>query len=121
MSKAPKTTKAIRDFFLDEDPPRTAQAPRSAKSPKRQASRGPQKPSVPLLPADERYLCDRAVAVRFGVSRQTVGRWAKSRARFPKPVVISTGTTRWLLSDLMAYELELQEAPSRGYGSEGAV
>ena len=56
MSKAPKTTKAIRDFFLDEDPPRTAQAPRSAKSPKRQASRGSQKPSVPLLPADERYL-----------------------------------------------------------------
>lgn len=121
MSKAPKTTKAIRDFFLDEDPPREAKAPRGAKPSKKQASSEPQQCSVPLLPEDERYLCDRVVAARFGVSRQTVWRWAKGCARFPKPVVISPGTTRWLLSDLIAYEWELQEGPSRGSGSEGAV
>ncbi len=121
MSKAPKTTKAIRDLFLEGEPPREAAAPLSAKTSRKQALRGHRKRSVPILPEDERYLCDRVVAARFGVSRQTVWRWAKSSARFPKPVVISPGTTRWLLSDLIAYELELQEASSRDSGSEGAV
>ena len=121
MSKAPKTTKAIRDLFIEREPPREAAAPRSPKTSRKQASSGPQKRSVPLRLEDERYLCDRAVAARFGVSRQTVWRWAKSSAKFPKPVVISPGTTRWLLSDLIAYELELRGGPQRGSSSEGAV
>ena len=55
MSKAPKTTQAIRDLFLVGNPPRTAQAPRSAQTSKRQASRGRQKPSVPPGSQDQMH------------------------------------------------------------------
>jgi predicted DNA-binding transcriptional regulator AlpA len=63
---------------------------------------GPLKPSA-LDPVDERFLTDKAVGGRFEVSRQTVWRWVQ-QGIFPAPVVISPGTTRWRLSDLLSFE-----------------
>ena len=44
-----------------------------------------------------------AVAQRYGVSRATVWRWAQ-HDKFPKPVKLSPGCTRWKLSDVEAWE-----------------
>jgi prophage regulatory protein len=53
----------------------------------------------------EQFLTDRAVSARYAIARETVWRWAKD-GRLPAPLKIQ-GTTRWRLSDLMAYEKEL--------------
>jgi len=39
----------------------------------------------------------------FGVSLQTLWRWTKTIPEFPKPVMVSPDTPRWLASDLEAY------------------
>ncbi|QRM53799.1 hypothetical protein [Sinorhizobium sp. BG8] len=81
-------------------------------------------PSVPLLgsvpnpsaksrkasPADdERYLSVREVADRYSVSIQTVWRHTKLNPDFPKPTKVLSGSTRWKLRDLVAYEARRQE------------
>lgn len=58
----------------------------------------------PMAVGAERYLTVRDVAQRFAVSIQTVWRWAKDRPEFPNPVELSPGTTRWRISDLIAFE-----------------
>lgn len=63
----------------------------------------------PMAVEAERYLTVRDVAQRFAVSVQTVWRWAKERPEFPKPVELSPGTTRWRMSDLIAFEGGLSE------------
>lgn len=67
------------------------------------AKRGVATPK-PVAEEAERYLTVRDVARRFAVSVQTVWRWAKERSEFPKPVELSPGTTRWRMSDLIAFE-----------------
>jgi predicted DNA-binding transcriptional regulator AlpA len=57
--------------------------------------------------AGECFLSDLDVAKRYGVSRPTVWRWRKTNPDFPDPVLISPGTTRWKLSDLLAFEARL--------------
>ncbi len=49
------------------------------------------------------HLSDRAVAFRFEISRATVWRWVKEN-KFPKPIKLSAGSTRWKLSDIEAWE-----------------
>ena len=51
------------------------------------------------------YLSDKQLAERFGISRTTVWRWAKSYSRFPKPVSLGPGVTRWRLEDIETWEL----------------
>jgi predicted DNA-binding transcriptional regulator AlpA len=58
--------------------------------------------------ADEVFLPVREVAKRFFVSVQTIWRWKKEWADFPKPVEITAGTTRWRLSDLVEFERKLR-------------
>lgn len=71
---------------------------------------------------DERHLPVKVVAERFSVSGQPIWRWLKENSRFPKPYRISRGCTRWRLSEIVAYELELRTHeqdgpdPSRGRG-----
>ena len=45
------------------------------------------------------YQSDKQVAYRFVVSRATIWRWVKE-GKFPKPVKLSPGCTRWKLSDV---------------------
>ena len=50
------------------------------------------------------YLSDKQVAERYSVTRQTVWRWSRERADFPKAANPSPGCTRWKLADLEAWE-----------------
>jgi predicted DNA-binding transcriptional regulator AlpA len=50
------------------------------------------------------YLSDTQVAIRYGVSRQTVWRWAATDETFPNSIKLSPGCTRWRLSDIEAWE-----------------
>ncbi|MFD2738037.1 helix-turn-helix transcriptional regulator [Sulfitobacter aestuarii] len=66
----------------------------------------------PLLPAaEERYLKDREVAARYGISRQTVWR-RKKNGQLPPPVKIAPHSTRWKLSTLMEFERRFNREPT---------
>lgn len=56
-------------------------------------------PPIPSI-----YLSDAQVAKRYGVSRQTVWRWAGSDKTFPKPIKLSPGCTRFSLASIEAWE-----------------
>ena len=51
------------------------------------------------------YITDRAVAERYQVSRATIWRWAQGK-RFPDPIKLSSGCTRWRLADIEKWENE---------------
>lgn len=51
-----------------------------------------------------KYLSDKQVAERYGVTVPTVWRWHKSDPAFPRAIKLSTGTTRWKLSEIEAWE-----------------
>lgn len=48
-------------------------------------------------------ITDREVAAMLGVSRDTVWRWTRNKADFPKPSRIGDNATRWLASEVLAY------------------
>lgn len=50
------------------------------------------------------YLSDLQIARRYGVHRTTMWRWVKANPNFPKPVALSSGCTRWKLSEIIAWE-----------------
>lgn len=56
----------------------------------------------------EKMLPDKLVARRYHVSRITIWRWSKKGEGFPSPVIVSEGVTRWLISDLDAYDAVLR-------------
>jgi len=58
----------------------------------------------PFGGVDKRFLTDKQVGARYGVSRAAVWRWLAAYPDFPKPIAITPGTTRWRLSEIMAYE-----------------
>ncbi len=49
------------------------------------------------------FLSDSQLAGRYGVHRATLWRWAQT-GKFPKPVRLSPGCTRWKLSEIEAWE-----------------
>ena len=51
------------------------------------------------------YLNVTRVAERYGVSTDTIWRWSRNGA-MPKPFKLSSGSTRWLLSDLVHHEAQ---------------
>lgn len=59
--------------------------------------------------SSDQLLTDRDVAKRYRVQKQTVWRWAKSSASFPKPFKIE-GTTRWSSHELDDYDRKAKEA-----------
>lgn len=56
-------------------------------------------------PRTAAYLSDRDLAVRYGISRPTVWRWA-GNGTLPAPVKLSEGCTRWRVSDIEARDAE---------------
>jgi prophage regulatory protein len=52
-----------------------------------------------------RYLTDRDVAHRYGTSRVTPWRWARAGI-IPPPVKIGPSTTRWVESELDAWDFK---------------
>lgn len=57
-------------------------------------------------PANTLYLSVEQVALRFGVSKDSIWRW-KRRGDFPAPVKLGGTTTRWRLSDIEEWEGKL--------------
>lgn len=53
-----------------------------------------------------KFLSDKQVAARYSVSRATIWRWV-ANGKFPEPIKLSEGCTRWRLSDVEAFEAEL--------------
>ena len=59
------------------------------------------------------YISDIAVAERYQVSRATIWRWTQFK-RFPDPVKLSAGCTRWSLSDIEIWEKQQrQQCPGK--------
>jgi len=50
------------------------------------------------------YLTDNDLAARYRIHRVTVWRWQNSQPGFPKAIKLTTGCTRWKLSDVEAWE-----------------
>ncbi len=69
-------------------------------------------PSGYIAPSteDEKYLSVKEVANRYSSSIPTIWRWAKEDEAFPKPHIIRPGTSRWRMSDLLAFENRNLEA-----------
>jgi prophage regulatory protein len=59
------------------------------------------------MTAEKTYLTVNEVAARLNVSVSSVWRWKRDGA-FPSAVRVGTGSTRWRLSDIEAWEAELQ-------------
>jgi len=57
------------------------------------------------------YLSDKTIASRYEVGRATVWRWVQE-AKFPAPIKLSAGCTRWKLSDIEAWENSQKENAS---------
>lgn len=49
------------------------------------------------------YLSDKQLAERYGVGRATVWRWVAA-GKFPKPIKLSPGCTRWQKSVVDQHE-----------------
>lgn len=65
------------------------------------------------LRPDETFLTVDQVAKRYAVSKSTIWRWAKRRKGFPAPFEIAEGTTRWALSELIAFDRNLRRRVAR--------
>lgn len=52
-----------------------------------------------------RYARDTEIAARYGISRNSVWRWAKE-GRLPSTVKLGPGVTRWRLADIEQWEAE---------------
>ena len=55
--------------------------------------------------SNDTYLSVKQLAVRFNTHRGTIWRWVQA-GRFPAPVRLTPGCTRWKSSDVEAWEAE---------------
>lgn len=55
------------------------------------------------VPALRQFNSVKHLAARYDVTPNTVWRWART-GKMPKPVTLGEATTRWKLSDLLAWE-----------------
>jgi len=64
-----------------------------------------EKKAAPPITPSSTHASDLQLAEKFSVSRATIWRWV-ANGKFPKPVKLSEGCTRWRLSDVEAFETE---------------
>jgi prophage regulatory protein len=57
------------------------------------------------------YIDVRALAARWGVGVSTIWRWAKD-GTIPKPVQLGAGATRWVMAEIVQYEVACLERRS---------
>ncbi|MDA7551577.1 hypothetical protein N8760_07165 [Rhodobacteraceae bacterium] len=55
---------------------------------------------------DKKWLTDRELASRYGVSRTWIWNQARREPKFPKPVKFSNGTTRFSVEKADQYDAE---------------
>ena len=61
----------------------------------------------------ETFLSDINLALRWGVSRQTVWRWHRLNPEFPRSVKLSSQITRWRMTEIAAWEANRNGARAR--------
>jgi len=49
-------------------------------------------------------------AVRYGVTKATIWRWAGNKSGFPRPRRLGSNCSRWKLEELVEWELSLETA-----------
>ena len=81
-----------------------------SKKPKAKTARTYRGVKVPThTPGDAPLFLDApAVAIRYGIARETVVRW-ESTGRLPPSIKFGHRTTRWRLADLLKFEQEAAE------------
>jgi predicted DNA-binding transcriptional regulator AlpA len=55
------------------------------------------------------YLSDKDLSDRYHITRNTVWRWHRERADFPRAVKLSPNCTRWKLSEITDWEASKAE------------
>jgi prophage regulatory protein len=50
-----------------------------------------------------KYLSDKKLAERYDTHRATIWRWVRE-GKLPKPVKLTSGSTRWSIADLEQWE-----------------
>ena len=56
-----------------------------------------------------KWLCDKDLAARYGVSRISIWRWARD-GKIPKPRKIAANTSRWLASEIDEHDQKIIDA-----------
>lgn len=98
MAKTSPSFKQMQGDLFDVDP----QPEKPSQSNKPKAKKIKRSQAVAIA---SRFLSIDDVAKRYGVGNSTVWRWIKKDDRFPAPVKLSPGTSRWLESELLEFEL----------------
>lgn len=62
----------------------------------------------------QKFLSDRQVAARYGVTRTSIWRWLKTLEAFPEPIKLSEGCSRWTLLSLLNWEHKCAERQKGG-------
>jgi prophage regulatory protein len=62
----------------------------------------------PKVEEGDRYVNVSFVAERFSCSKQCIWRWVRE-GHMPRPIKLGCNMTRWLLSDLRAWEAQRRE------------
>lgn len=64
------------------------------------------------------FLRDIEVAHRYNISRPTIWRWVK-QGKFPKPLKLAGGSSRWKLKDLENWEqIQSEKQDNRNHPQE---
>ena len=63
---------------------------------------------VPLVNT-QKYADVQALAARYDVNPSTIWRWVQA-GRFPRPVQLSPGCTRWRIDEIEARDAQLEAA-----------
>ncbi len=97
MTKTPPSSEETQGDLFDVDP--QPETPSQSKKLKANKAKRNQSPVIA-----SRYLSIDEVAKRYGVGHSTVWRWVKNDDRFPAPIKLSPGTSRWLETELLDFE-----------------
>jgi predicted DNA-binding transcriptional regulator AlpA len=106
-----ETPDLFQSLDLGGDSPRVADPAKLEQQPQQRAkSRAKKKRAANSPPLGRNtgnaFLTDQDLALRFRVSRQTIWRWVRKK-RFPAPLKLSAGTSRWRLDEILAFERKL--------------
>ncbi|MBB3996128.1 putative DNA-binding transcriptional regulator AlpA [Sulfitobacter undariae] len=98
MTKAPPSSKQLQGDLFEGGP--QPEKPSQSNKPKAKKTKRSQTSVIAsrLLSIDD-------ITKRYGVGRSTVWRWVKKDGRFPAPVKLTAGTSRWLESELLEFEV----------------
>lgn len=97
MTTAPPSSEQLQGDLFDADP--QPEAPSQLNKPNVKKAKRIQAPVVA-----SRFLTIDEVAKRYSVGHSTVWRWVKKDDRFPAPIKLSPGTSRWSETQLLKFE-----------------